>query len=210
MGRKRKKNGTHLTAYISQDINARFEEKIRKMGLNKSDAIEYLVRSSLDGKDEFLRVAGEYEKLKKEYKTLHDEKARLEKENEKLQKKIERLEKENEELKAKWKGQTTLKKYDQKSMEIKAIAERLIEHIEVGKTWREVAKEAGFIFPGDQLDILKKVFQKEGCSFKSEFIPGWKLTEGANTTQGYFGYIFKREEDGHAHALTRRVAEVNT
>ena len=207
MGRKRKKDGVIFSVYISKELY----QKLKKYNsVSRSDLIENALKFILNGHDEVFKLTRELEIKNDKLKVISEEKSRLERENEKLQKKIERLEKENEELKAKWKGQTTLKKYDQKSMEIKAIAERLIEHIEVGKTWREVAKEAGFIFPGDQLDILKKVFQKEGCSFKSEFIPGWKLTEGANTTQGYFGYIFKREDDGHTHILTQRAAEVNT
>ncbi len=207
MGRKRKKDGVIFSVYISKELY----QKLKKYNsVSRSDLVENALKFILNGHDEVLKLTRELEIKNDKLKVISEERSRLEKENERLQKKIERLEKENEELKAKWKGQTTLKKYDQKSMEIKAIAERLLEHIEEGKTWREVAKEAGFIFPGDQIDILKKVFQKEGYSFKSEFIPGWKLTEGANTAQGYFGYIFKREEDGHAHALTRRVAEVNT
>lgn len=209
MGRKRKKDGIVTSVYLSKDLLRKLEEKKpRKVSI--SDIVEMMLEVSLKGQSKLLEITTELADIKVQLKDVTMEKDRLERENERLQKKIERLEKENEELKAKWKGQTTLKKYDQKSMEIKAIAERLIEHIEEGKTWREVAKDAGFIFPGDQIDILKKVFQKEGYSFKSEFIPGWKLTESINDMDGYFGYIFKREGDGKTHAITRRAAEVST
>ena len=200
MGRNRKKDGVIFSVYISKELY----QKLKKYNsVSRSDLVENALKFILNGHDEVLKLTRELEIKNDKLKVISDEKSRLEKENERLQKKIEKLEKENEELRAKWKGQTTLKKYEQKSMEIKAIAERISRYIEEGKTWREVAKEAGFILPGDQIDILKKVFQKEGYSFKSEFIPGWKLTEG-NTTLGYFGYIFKKENE-HGHAAPRVV-----
>ncbi len=188
MVRPKLKDGRQIHLYISYEILEQIEKY--KGSLSTSGFIEEAVKFVLKGNSRSVKLASDMQELLKEINKIKEEKERLEKENERLKKKIEKQEEELEKWRAKWKGQTTLTKYEKKNKEILSLVEKIREHIEEGKTWREVAREAGIIMPGDQIDLLWKFFKKHGkYELVSDIIDDWKLV--SETGYGYVDFVFK-------------------
>ncbi|GEM_PF-7044762 len=208
--RPKVKDGRSIQLYISKELLEQIERY--KGSLSTSGFIEEAVKFVIEGNRRSIKLASEMNELLKELKELREEKERLAKENERLKKKIEKLEEEIEKWRAKWKGQTTLKKYEKKQKELTALADRILDHIEEGKTWREVARDAGFVLPADQVDIFNALFRKNGYGFISDIIGGWRLVPGRRKEDGIFGYVFKAiKSSGRAQALGKKTfVEVST
>ena len=214
MGRKRKKLGRNLTAYISADLHKEFEEYARKMKLSKSDMIEVILRKVLYGQDEVLKLADEKERLSYELSKLKMELESAKKENEHLKKKVAKLELELEKWREKWGGQKTLTKWSRKTKEIKELVEQLIPHIEEGLTWREVLVKLGILDLGDRMDILHKLYKpvvtrfgkKEGY-LVSQYIKDYVLVK--NGTAGYDNYVFKSTDEMPTHLRSTISVEVS-
>ena len=208
MVRPKIKNGRQIHLYLSEEIISLIEKYQKKLSM--SEFVERAILTVVKGCSRDIELYQNLKEGQNKLKVLQEENEKLKKEKERLEKKIQKLEIEIQSWKDRWGGQKTLDKYSKTANWKKSLAMKISEHIEEGKTFKEVMEEIGILDPEGQIDFLHDLFNEYNSIseryFFSPYLPEWRLVKNRNDLLGgYRSYIFKREEDGHAQGKTPRM-----